>query len=313
MTETQKNAPALIGQAAKWVINMSANEVSTEQRTAFESWLAQDPRHGEIYNQAERLWKSALPSPENLSLVPKKGRIRDHGTALGIFLLAGSAYLLPFSEWLADERTGVGEIRKIPLADGSMLTLDSKSSVDIAFTSLERRLILRRGRLMIEVAVNTNSHNRPVLVQNRDGEVRALDTQYVVEQAEKNSIVSVMESEVAVTSFGQPDRSVNLGAGQSVRFDSQQVGVPEAVLLSAMSWTQARLVYDNTPLEQVIADLSRYRRGYLKLDSKVGQLRFTGILPADDPEAALRLLENALPVDVKRHTKWLVRVVAKQP
>jgi RNA polymerase sigma factor (sigma-70 family) len=246
--------------------------------------------------------------------VPARSRTGNRpGALMAILLLVGSVYLAPLTEWMADERTDAGEIRQITLADGSLLTLDSKSSVDIAFTDNERRLILRAGRLLVDVASDSAANKRPFLVENRDGVSQATGTRYVVEQAEKDSLVSVIESQVVVRSRGQPDKSVGLKAGQSVRFDNQNVGQPEASLPSASSWIQARLVYEDVPLGQVIADLGRYQRVYVKLDPEVATLRFTGILPATDPEAALSLLKGALPIQIKRYTDWLVWIDAQQP
>jgi transmembrane sensor len=314
MSKIRRHRLPLIEQAAQWVVNMSANEVSAEQRMAFESWLAQDPRHGEVYKQAERIWQAAAAPTESLHRVPARSRIGNRpGALMAILLLVGSIYLAPLSEWMADERTDAGEIRQITLADGSLLTLDSKSSVDIAFTDNERRLILRAGRLLVDVASDSAGNKRPFLVENRDGLSQAMGTRYVVEQAEKDSLVSVIESQVVVRSHGQPDKSVGLEAGQSVRFDNQKVGQPEASLPSASSWIQARLVYEDVPLGQVIADLGRYQRVYVKLDPEVAALRFTGILPATDPEAALSLLKGALPIQIKSYTDWLVWIGTQQP
>lgn len=64
------------------------------------------------------------------------------------------------------------------------------------------------------------------------------------------------------------------------------------------------------PLYQVIADLSHYHHGYLKAHAEVAKLRFTGVLPTDDPEAALNLLKDALPISVERRNPWVTRLVS---
>jgi transmembrane sensor len=304
-SENSHEVSHLSEQAAQWVVCLSAKKVSDEQRAAFESWLAQDLRHREVYAQVERLWQSVTPQQRS-----PRHRVK---ALLSVVLLLGSAYLLPLSEWLADERTGIGEIRQVSLADGSTLTLDSGSAVDIAFSAHERRVILRSGRLLAEVAPDTAPNKRPFIVENRDGTAQALGTRYVVEQTEHNSVVSVIESRVAVASRAQPDQPVNLQAGQSVRFDSKRVDQPEAASPFTASWTKARLVYQDVPLDQVVADLARYRKGFLKNDEHAAQLRFTGVLPADDPEAALSIIKNALPVRIERHTSWLIWIAMRQP
>ncbi len=131
-------------QAAEWVVCLSGDQVSQKQRADFEAWLTQDPRHRETYKQVDTLWHS-VSSRKQPSLAGIKA-------FLGVILLFGCFYGLPLSTWLADERTSAGEIRRITLADGSHITLDSGSAADIAFDTQQRRIILHRGRVLAEVA-----------------------------------------------------------------------------------------------------------------------------------------------------------------
>ena len=294
------NTPSLSEQAAEWAVCMSGEHVSPQQQADFEAWLAQDSRHQEAYTQVETLWHS---------ITPKKHR--NHSaikSLLGIVLLLGCLYGLPFSVWLADERTGTGEDRHITLNDGSHVTLDSNSAVDITFDSRQRRIVLYRGRILADVAPDSSINRPPFIIETREGKARALGTRYIVEQTDKDSIVTVIESQVTVTNRSKPHQSVTLQAGQSIRFDSNGLQQPETAPDFAASWTQQRLIYQNTPLDTVISDLARYRSGYLSVNDQAAQLHFTGVLPIDDPEAALNILKNALPVRITRYGGWFVRI-----
>lgn len=260
MIKPQQDAPSLIEQAAKWIVNMSAGEISTEQRRAFESWLAQDPRHREVYKQAEHFWQtSTMPLQDSppVALKRRMNKPTDGRTPLAItwiigaalalltiILVIATAYVTSLNEWLADEPTRIGEIRQISLADGSTLTLDSGSSVNITFSDNERRVILRGGRLLVDGAPDNAVNKRVFLVENRDGVFQAQDAQYVVEQAEKDTVISVIKSHVMGASYGRADQSLNLKTDQGVRFDRRHVSQPEAVLRSASSWAHARLVFE---------------------------------------------------------------------
>lgn len=292
-----KSISPISEQAAEWVVCLSDDQVSDEQRAAFASWLAEDPRHREAYEEVSRLWQSVAPQQPSPSRYVK--------VLLSVLILLGGTYLLPLAEWTADERTRVGEIRQIALADGSVLTLDSDSAVDIVFNANERRVILRSGRLMAEVALAPAVGKRPFIVENRDGLTQALGTIFSLEQAEHDSVVNVIESHVAVASHEKPNHLVTLQTGESIRFNYKHISQPEITQPFATSWLHSRLVYQDEPLSQVIDDLARYHKGFLKANKDTAQLRFTGVLPVDDQEAALRILENALPVHVGRHTNWL--------
>ncbi|MBX9915959.1 MAG: DUF4880 domain-containing protein [Nitrosomonas sp.] len=292
------NSTSLSEQAAEWVILLSDGEISHELRTDFETWLAQDSRHREAYEQVDHLWQSLTPQ--------KRQSRKGIKLVLSIVLLLCGLHGLPLSEWLAGEHTSIGEIRRIALTDGSHITLDSDSAADIAFDTHQRRIILRRGRLLAEVTPDFSHSQRPFMVETRDGIAQALGTLYTVEQSDYDSIVNVIESRVAIASRARPHQPITLQAGQSIRLDRRQLYQPKTTSTSATSWTQARLIYQDALLDQIISDLARYQKGVLKINEQAGQLRFTGVLPADDAEAALIILKDALPIHIKQYGGWLV-------
>lgn len=295
------NTVSLSEQAAAWVVRMSDDQISAEERADFEVWLAQDSRHREAYEQISCLWQSVTPQ--------RHGKHRATGLLAGSMLLLIGIYCLPLSTWLADERTATGEIRQVALPDGSIITLDSDSAADIAFDTHARRIILHRGRIFAAVVpdiVDQGANHRPFIIENRDGIARALGTRYIVEQTDDHSRVSVVESSVSVTGRDQPDHPITVQSGQSIRFNSERIHDQEPIPPAAASWVQSRLIYQNAPLSQVINDLARYRTGFLRISEAAAELRFTGLLPADDPDTALKILQHALPIGINRYTRALI-------
>jgi len=61
-------------------------------------------------------------------------------------------------------------------------------------------------------------------------------------------------------------------------------------------------------LEDVVAELSRYRHGYLGCAPEVAGLRLSGTFLLDDSEGVLANLEDSLPVRLRRLTRYWVRV-----
>lgn len=298
---TDHNTVSLSEQAAEWVVRLSDSQISTAQQADFEAWLAQDIRHREAYEQISRLWQSVTPQ--------RRRKHRPAGLLASIVLVLIGIYCLPLSTWLADERTATGEIRQVALPDGSTITLDSDSAADVVFDTHARRIILHRGRIFAAVvpdAAEQGAHHRPFIIENRDGTAQALGTRYIVEQTGDHSRVSVVESSVNVTSRDRPDQSITVYSGQSIRFDSEQIHGQEPIPPAAASWVQSRLVYRNAPLSQVIDDLARYRTGFLRISGAAAQLRFTGVLPVDDPDTALKILQHALPIGIDRYTRALI-------
>ncbi|MDD2058337.1 DUF4880 domain-containing protein [Pseudomonas sp. GD03860] len=71
----------------------------------------------------------------------------------------------------------------------------------------------------------------------------------------------------------------------------------------------AQRVFHDRPLPEVLAELDRYRPGLIWSDtSRLQDLRFTGVLPLQDSDAALALLQAALPIRVDFYGRYLVNV-----
>ncbi|MNT49101.1 fec operon regulator FecR [compost metagenome] len=65
------------------------------------------------------------------------------------------------------------------------------------------------------------------------------------------------------------------------------------------AWQRGRLVFRDTPLAQVVAELNRYLRNPLRIeDRKLAQLRVAGTLSIDEPESVLNVLPQIAPVIV---------------
>ncbi|WP_394789775.1 FecR family protein [Rhodoferax sp.] len=311
---------AIRQQAAEWVAALAEQPLDAELLRAHADWCARDARHQSIYADIARLWNAATPEalelPGEAALARqaegKSSRLRNAVLGLALVVVAGWAALqtAPGAEllagYLADQRTGAGEVRSFTLADGSRITLNTRSAVDIDYSPQRRVLRLRRGEVLVQVAKD----GRPFEVQGRDGAVRAMGTRYAVRQDATDSRVSVTESTVQITPAQAPGQATPLSAGQSARFDAHRVlPLPDDAGPAALSWAQGILVFNDAPLPQVLAELARYRAGVLDVDAPALQnLRFTGVLPVAQPREALALLVNALPIQVTFYTDYLALV-----
>lgn len=322
-------------EAAEWVVSLAEHQPAPEELAHLHAaWCAQDARHRQVFDEIDRLWQAAVP--DALQAVVSLGtatrgtrhtRRQSSGwrkPVLGLAITAGAALLAlhtpAVSDFvayrLADQRTAVGEVRQFQLEDGSTVTLNTQSAVDIDYTATSRTLRLRAGEVLVDVARETGGVNRPFEVVGRDGAVRALGTRYLVRQDNADSRVAVTESvvEIAPISPTAPSQgtgtATRLHAGQQARFDRHQVFAvqPQDSPLAA-SWASGTLIFNDAPLPQVLAELARYRAGVLRADNaELQHLRFTGVLPTDNPKEALSLLVDALPVKVTFYTDFVALV-----
>ncbi|VVO43750.1 hypothetical protein PS726_06248 [Pseudomonas fluorescens] len=72
---------------------------------------------------------------------------------------------------------------------------------------------------------------------------------------------------------------------------------------------RAQLIFHDRPLPEVLAEIERHRRGIIWVsDAQLQALRFTGVLPTQDSDAALALLQAALPIRIESYSQLLIQV-----
>lgn len=95
-----------------------------------------------------------------------------------------------------------------------------------------------------------------------------------------------------------------------MRIRDAQAGSVERLAGEAENWTRGRLVVDGWRLDRLLAELQRYRSGYLGCAEQIGHLKVSGSYPLDDTDMALGVIARALPVRVERYTHYWTRLVA---
>lgn len=205
--------PAVVEAAVDWMVLLSSGEAAEADRVRFEAWLQADPRHaaaweavaGAVKTTFAPLGDGASIQAAGAALLAPVSRRRALRNALLLALAAGGLAALvdrqtPLRTLAADLRTGTGERHTYPLPDGSEVTLNARSAVDLAFDGRARVLRLRAGAVYVRVAADAA---RPFIVASPDGEVQALGTVFGVARDEQGSVACVIEHSVEVRAAGQ--------------------------------------------------------------------------------------------------------------
>ncbi|MDZ7855858.1 FecR domain-containing protein [Sphaerotilus sp.] len=316
-----------LAQAATWMARLWSEQATDQDRSACAAWRAQQPEH-------ERAWQALHASHARLdghiaaaSPAAVRSTILDPGRGarqpnrrralqgLGLFVATvatGYGYHVigepgALRSAFAAHRTGTGEVRDIQLPDGTQVTLDTASAIDLYFSADERRVRLLAGRVHVTTAHDPAARHRPFVVQTRQGLVRALGTRFTVRQEGDVSHVAVLHGAVELAPIGTQGNVARLDAGQQASLSMQSVGEHYA-LDDAAAWTQGTLMAERMRLADLLAELGRYRQGVLRCDARVAELRVSGVFPLRDTDRALANLTLALPVEVVRRTRWWVTV-----
>jgi len=300
-------------QAIEWFVRLHAEHCPGEDRRSFEAWRAKHEGHRAAYAEAERIWAHmdtlqgmAVPGlAEARAAKPRKPAAAFPALAL---LLCASALLggawLEYSAETVSYATRIGERRRIELADNSHIDLNTDTRVSVRLSLLRRSVLLAQGEAQFDV-----SHNRlrPFTVQVGDLRIRDVGTRFNVRKQTHGATVSVLEGEVELND-GRAAAGERLGAG-SQRGYTESAGLerPQAVDAESLSaWLRGQLVFKQTPLREVAAELERYHPvRFVFADAKLAEQTLSGTFAADDIDPFLHALEHILPVQAKRHGRQI--------
>ncbi|MGS1007012.1 FecR domain-containing protein [Achromobacter anxifer] len=288
----------ILDEAAEWLVVMHAGTVSAEDRRAWMDWRSRSAAHEQAWLRAERLLGTLGGMPAALAM-PALDRPRSRRAALAklaallaVAPAAWSAWRWSETEgWTADIRSATGERREIRLDDGTRLTLDTASAIDVRYDAGQRIVLLRAGEIYIETAGDP----RPFEVHTRDGRLRALGTRFSVRLQDDGTRLAVQEGAVRVATDHD---TLVLNAGQQTAFSVRGIDPAAASDSAAIAWTRGMLLADGMPLGALVAELARYRKGVTRCDPTVAALRVSGAFPLSDTDRSLAMLAATYPVTV---------------
>lgn len=308
MTQLTREA---IEQASVWMARLWADDVSEADKQAFEAWREQHPANDCAWQQLQRLQQkfSTLPQPHTGSRVLG----RSHGPSRRQFLLWGgmsAGTLVLSTRWPQHSgelyTSAVGEQKRLTLADGTRLIMDTDTEVRVDFNHGRRRLYLRQGRVMITTA----HHGTPFELETAHGRVVPLGTRFSVYTRQRQTQVAVLEGAVELRPAISGGTSRIL-AGEQGQLTGTGASAAQPLANGAGLWTAHKLVATGQPLHEFIAELARYHPGVLRADASLHRLKVTGVFMVNDTEAVLRHLAQILPVRVRHFTRYWVRVSAR--
>jgi len=333
--------PARLEAAAAWRVRLT--EEGLAARPELERWLAEDPRNRTAWGLAEDLWvglgqlgsepellaarRDALGHAQRASHARWRGRGPPRwvaaAVAAALLIVAGLGYAGWQFTQPAHYVTALAERRVVRLADGSVVTLDSGTRLDVRLDRDARRLWLRRGQARFDVAHDVT---RPFQVEARDRIVVATGTSFNVEVLGPQVRVTLIEGRVSVlrapAPATQPSRSgpeqeagVPLLPGQRLvaeLLDAGPARVETADIDGATAWESGKLVFDDEPLSAVVARVSRYTDHPVVVgDRAAGDLRVSGVFVAGDRATFVDTVTQYLPVSAEARPDGAVSLRSK--
>lgn len=312
MTGLAKTASTLREEAVDWFLQRRESPDDATLAADFDAWLAADENHAKAYERVRCLMgdAGALLAGDQAFLLKatrKRGSVKAKAAAAaiaGISMLTGF-YLTDMPMRLrSDHMSGTAERQVVTTPDGSTITLNAHSAIALRFSARERRVLLLRGEIFVEVAPDAT---RPFSVEAAGGTTTALGTAFDVDMRNEATSVTVLEHSVSVET-GRQGQNGRLNENQRVDYSSDGLlGSIETVDPSSIAaWRNGRFIFEDKPLAEVVETFQRYLPGRIVVTREsLRKKRLSGNFDLSDPGAALADLAAALEIGVVRAGPYL--------
>jgi transmembrane sensor len=303
--------------AADWFAEAHSGDNHPGNEQSWLKWI-DDPDHQRAYENCELAWElsAELRSSPTLTvlLAGADALVSQHraakrsparptwrvpiwqvGLAASVMAVGILAWLFMGQAATTQYSTHVGEQLTVPLADGSMVFLNTDSVVRVALGKHLRHIELARGEALFSVS---HDPNRPFEVHALKGVTTAVGTQFDVELTQGGAAISVLEGTVTVgagSAAALPPVAVSAGSGVGYTPEGTVSELRPAEVNRIQGWRSQRIVFNDLPLAMALAEYNRYTHTPIVLSNPaLGSRHINGVFHIGDEAAFLSALDQGL-------------------
>ena len=303
-----------------WVARMDAGDLPAEDEARLEAWLSEDDRNQGLLLRAHAAWlavddglamgKAPQAAPDAVPITQPLWR-RRHVLA-GAMAASMAAVVARFTLFNPGQSyaTNLGEIRRVPLADGSVMTMNSATDLAVRMEEHSRHIDLDRGEAWFEVAKDAQ---RPFVVAAGPVKAQAVGTAFSVRRRDAGVEVLVTEGVVDTWSDHEQQKRIRLVAGQRllitdkavVHYGPAEMGSVER----SLAWRTGMVSLSGTTLADAADEFNRYnRRQLLVSDPEIAGEQMAGQFRFNDPEGFAIAVRNSFNLRVDMSNPAYIKI-----
>jgi len=293
----KKTAHQIDAEAAGWAARIDRGPLEPGEERVFDAWLRGDVRCTGAFGRMRAL---ALATERARALGPdfdptafRPAPLMERRTALRLGgAIAASALIAMTGAWQVLRNrsrfsTGKGETKVVALKDGSVVTLNTASEIQVNYSDATRAVELIHGEALFDVAKNKA---RPFVVAAGDTSVRVVGTSFTVRHLDatpvqvlvREGIVEVFKplADTAPVRITANDMAVAPADGDVIAASA----VPAAQVHRQLAWQNGQLAFEGETLSQAVQEFSRYSDTRIMIDDPaLAKEEIAGLFKATDP------------------------------
>lgn len=276
--------PMIADTAAEWALRLYGDtDLSEAECRALEAWLEGSPDRQAALSDAAAIWSDlgelrGAMAPMTTRARPTHWRAGWQAIAAVLVVALATITLFVVQGRSPDLATDVGGQKVARLEDGSRVTLNTDTRVELNFSADRRELELRRGEAVFEVA---HDASRPFVVSVAGRTVTAIGTTFIVRRYPDATGVTLIEGRVRVAApngIAATDAGTVLTPGERlILTDRGALRLDRPSIDTLTAWRRGELVFRGTPVGEAVAEMNRYTRKPITLRAGTGNRNVNGI------------------------------------
>lgn len=301
--EKQDSVTDMEAEAARWLLRLDRYGHTPELERELQAWLEGDVRRKGVFLRAEAAWtlldraawgQDRDVKPAKYNALTRRNMIIGGGMAAGLAALCG--YVFRPRRYV----TAVGEIRRLPLRDGSYAELNTASNIKVFLKPDARVVRMDQGEVWFQVA---KDENRPFVVEAGSVRVRAVGTAFSVRRRQSGADVMVTEGVVEAWTESADDKPVRLTAGEKAYVSGEDpvtriVAAPSEIDRE-LAWREGNIDLNGESLADAVSEFNRHNdRKLVIADATIAKEPLYGVFHANDPDGFAQAVRISLNVKV---------------
>jgi transmembrane sensor len=344
ISETSNDNKSVQEQANLWITRLDKGLSSVEKQQLV-AWINQDKAHYSSLHRMSSLWGDISTQHELNGLFGAKQEKKPASDYLMKGCLAASIFSVAIlsvnlasdishlwqgpkasiSQQLTYQKfsTQFGQQKEITLTDGSTIKLNTNTIIEVAYSSLQRKITLIRGEAKFDVAKDSN---RPFTVISGENAFTALGTIYNVQRDNSRNMELLVKEGRVLVSKANTSRTVLLDtikssqsrtltasekvhdivtAGEKLAIIDESQSTKQTLSIAAMekelAWQQGMLIFDGESLSQVLSEVQRYNSvKFMPIDKNIADLKISGYFKSNDINGLLKSLSYNFAINYQK-------------
>jgi len=331
-SDSEDIPPAVYDELIAWSVKLNSGMTSADDMQQLLNWRAQDPMHEAAWKKLNDIEQSLdklpvaskLIATEVLTIADKRRSAvstrRRTLKLLGLALISitGSALVAnQYAPWQQQAYyvTNIGKRGKVVLADGTQMTMNTNTKVDVKFSLFQREIELHHGEIYIETSRDSDAPigRRSFWVKTEHTALEAIGTKFSVNQQATTTKLHMTQGVVAI----HAGRNVPVRAYANESYamhDANSAPVKinisgQPLNMDPMAWLNGALVVKQMRLDEFVAELSRYQDISLICEADAANITVSGVFQLNQPEPvwrALNAISRTLPVSIVKQNGVVV-------